>query len=176
VRSRLRAAQGFHRLAPRRRGIGVRRDTYGGGNAKQTYIGAGALVSTAEDLARFAASFRPYFVQNQHTTLLSKQEATAMFPKTTPQQLGGACITGRVEAGDSNGVDACYALGWYVGNGIGEFSDVWSHGGDGEGSVTILMYHPETDAAVAVLFARHPFNAIPLANDLDTWLDAIAGP
>jgi CubicO group peptidase (beta-lactamase class C family) len=153
----------------------VRSTSYGGGNAIHSYLGAGALVSTAEDLVRFMGSFRPFFTQGSSTVLLTQGSAAAMFPPSNAQQTGDNCnVTGRVNSGGAGSVASCYGLGMFVGNDQGSIPDVWNHGGDLDGAVTMVLYHPETDATVAMLFARHPFNAIPLGNFADAVLDTIA--
>jgi CubicO group peptidase (beta-lactamase class C family) len=154
----------------------VRRGTYGGGNAVHPYIGSGSLVSTAEDLARFMASFRPFLVDGLATPLLTAAEASAMFPEPGGSQATQCFANGRVGTIEP-GLSVCYGLGWYVGNEAEDPADpeVWWHGGDVEGAVTVLMYHPDTDATVAVLFARHPMLAVGLIEGtLNVELDAIA--
>src|SRR5690606_10828086 len=115
----------------------------------------------AEDLVRMMSSFRPYFTDFDPTPLLTAQQADAMFPKSITGGGGDNCaIPGRVSAngsmtGGAGSIAACYGLGWFVGNDGMSSTDVWNHGGDVDGSVAMLLYHPETDATVAVIFARH---------------------
>jgi CubicO group peptidase (beta-lactamase class C family) len=152
----------------------LRRQTYGGDNAVHAYIGSGSVVSTAEDLARFMASFRPFLADGLGTPLLTVAQATAMFPEGGANA-GTQCYgtEGRVNA-QNPGLRKCYGLGWYVGNEEFEDPEIWWHGGDVEGSVSVLMYHPEMDATVAVLFARHAFTAPDLADAIKEALDALA--
>jgi CubicO group peptidase (beta-lactamase class C family) len=164
----------------------VRRQTYGGQDAIHAYIGAGSLVSTAEDLARFMVSFRPFLVDTQgatNTVLLDSLQLHEMFPRAYPfgtyePRPFNCSVAGRVGISVDT-LESCYGLGWYVGNRPNQdSSEVWSHGGDVDGAVTMLLYHPETDATVAILLARHPFDAAFLSNGLlDPELDDIAsGP
>lgn len=155
----------------------LRSSTYGGGGAIHSSIGAGALVSTAEDLARFMVSFRPFFLQGTSTPLLTQAQAQAVFPPSgawPPTNCDD--VPGRVQT--SPGFPAllrCYGLGFFVGNDPQGTQDAWSHGGDSEGAMGAVLYHPETDTTVAVLFARHS-NSSPWYIDqiLDVALDAVA--
>jgi CubicO group peptidase (beta-lactamase class C family) len=163
----------------------LRHGIYGGNTTLTSSVGSGSLVTTAEDLVRFLASFRPFFVDGQATPALSAAEAAQVFPgfglNVFPAGPGNAgvplpCPPGAVTTTGAT-VMSCYGLGWFLGNDVDGVSDtstdVW-HGGNAWGSSSAVLYHPESDVTVAVIFARDYVSGGSIARSvLDQQLDPI---
>lgn len=126
-----RADSVFDIIPNRTRGYGKTRRTEGdirnAGLADTSYkIPGGGIVSTAEDLARFAIALR-------RGTLLKEETVAQMYARQKT----------------SDGKETDYGLGWYVGERNGK-AEAW-HGGVQQGTTGTLRVLPSDRAAVAIL-------------------------